>query len=346
MRQWTRVSKAHPCPICKKPDWCIMAPDGTAVICPRTESGRYIDGSGYLHTLKNTRHWIRETILATKDPEALPEHNGVIAKLAEQCCDERLLYALADEATKLGLQIEALRSLGCGWFGSGRALSIPMRRMSGGVIGLRFRDRSGRKWSAKGSKNGLFIPSTFDPTRSVVVVEGPTDTAACLGIGLNAIGLASSCMSWRIVAEAIVDRRAVFVLDNDGRNSEAGKHVARLAMQSAAYAKEVRVVLCPVKDMREWIVSESPTKAEFAAFIKTASVVVEPESRPGFKDINDLLDHLYSVTPLADGVWDRIENLQLDLDNRPTNIRYEAEADGLLRVVIDEGSQPEAAAEA
>ena len=52
---WVRVSRNHPCPVCGKPDWCIISSDGTAVICPRIEEGskRYIEGSGYLHLYKN-----------------------------------------------------------------------------------------------------------------------------------------------------------------------------------------------------------------------------------------------------------------------------------------------------
>ncbi len=46
-----RVSKQNPCPICGKPDWCLVAPDKSAAICPRTPDGsaKEIPGSGFLH---------------------------------------------------------------------------------------------------------------------------------------------------------------------------------------------------------------------------------------------------------------------------------------------------------
>ena len=46
------VSASHPCPICHKPDWCLAAADGTAVICARTEAGSVKrSDAGWLHRL-------------------------------------------------------------------------------------------------------------------------------------------------------------------------------------------------------------------------------------------------------------------------------------------------------
>ena len=44
-----RVSAAHPCPVCKKPDWCLDSPNGTAAICARVESGKRCGDAGWLH---------------------------------------------------------------------------------------------------------------------------------------------------------------------------------------------------------------------------------------------------------------------------------------------------------
>jgi len=35
-----RVSRRQPCPICGKPDWCLMAEDGSAAICARIEEAQ------------------------------------------------------------------------------------------------------------------------------------------------------------------------------------------------------------------------------------------------------------------------------------------------------------------
>ena len=34
-----RVSKQRPCPVCGKPDWCLIARDGSAAICARIAEG-------------------------------------------------------------------------------------------------------------------------------------------------------------------------------------------------------------------------------------------------------------------------------------------------------------------
>lgn len=57
--KWRVVTKADPCPICEKPDWCRRSPDGVKVACRRESRGKvktkqYKDGSeAYLHILSN-----------------------------------------------------------------------------------------------------------------------------------------------------------------------------------------------------------------------------------------------------------------------------------------------------
>src|SRR5687767_2042321 len=46
---WTRATKNAPCPVCRKPDWCVFKPD--IVLCMRVESDRPArgDAGGWLH---------------------------------------------------------------------------------------------------------------------------------------------------------------------------------------------------------------------------------------------------------------------------------------------------------
>ena len=55
--QMRRVNRRNPCPVCGKPDWCLVAEDGSAAICPRTPDGavKDIPGSGWLHILRKDR---------------------------------------------------------------------------------------------------------------------------------------------------------------------------------------------------------------------------------------------------------------------------------------------------
>ena len=50
-KEMQRVSAANPCPVCKKPDWCLVAPDGSAAICHRIESEKKCGEAGWLHRL-------------------------------------------------------------------------------------------------------------------------------------------------------------------------------------------------------------------------------------------------------------------------------------------------------
>ncbi len=53
--KWLRVTKHNLCPICGKPDWCLISQDGKAAICARIESDRPAGnkGAGWIHTLDN-----------------------------------------------------------------------------------------------------------------------------------------------------------------------------------------------------------------------------------------------------------------------------------------------------
>jgi hypothetical protein len=55
--KWLRVNRDNPCPICGKPDWCLISHDGKAAICARIESDRQAGhkGAGWIHKLDNAR---------------------------------------------------------------------------------------------------------------------------------------------------------------------------------------------------------------------------------------------------------------------------------------------------
>jgi hypothetical protein len=48
---WIRVTKSHSCPICGKPDWCLISADGNTCICARTQSDNRAGEAGWLHKL-------------------------------------------------------------------------------------------------------------------------------------------------------------------------------------------------------------------------------------------------------------------------------------------------------
>jgi hypothetical protein len=48
---YRRVTRANPCAICKKGDWCLASLDQTKAICPRVPSEINCGEAGFLHTL-------------------------------------------------------------------------------------------------------------------------------------------------------------------------------------------------------------------------------------------------------------------------------------------------------
>src|SRR4030042_1814088 len=54
--KWIRVTRHNQCPICGKPDWCLISEDGKIAICARIESHKPVGnkGAGWLHTLDNS----------------------------------------------------------------------------------------------------------------------------------------------------------------------------------------------------------------------------------------------------------------------------------------------------
>lgn len=53
---WLRVNRRNPCPVCGKPDWCLIAYDGKTAIRARIESYKPAGhkGAGWIHALDNS----------------------------------------------------------------------------------------------------------------------------------------------------------------------------------------------------------------------------------------------------------------------------------------------------
>lgn len=267
MATWTRVTKARPCPICGKPDWCLSSQDGSAAICPRTESKKFIEGSGYLHVLKETE-WSKEEWKPEK--KELPEHNEVMATMARKfylACDEEQ-QVNADE--RLGISHQSLRRLGMGWCASQSANTFPMFRHNRRVIGIRMRGTDGRKWAIKGSKQGLFIPSGLSDAKALFICEGPTDTAAMLDLGFAAIGRPSCMGATELIVEVAANRYVIIMADGDGPGMDGA---TRLAYALKKIARRVITMSPPAgyKDVRAWYRGGELRKEEALQHIKAAS---------------------------------------------------------------------------
>jgi hypothetical protein len=191
--------------------------------------------------------------------------------------------ALTALAERLGVQASALTRLGIGWAKTHHAWSFPMFDSKQRLVGIRLRGAdNGDKWAVEGSHNGLFWPNDLRPQGLLLVCEGPTDTAALLGLGYDAIGRPSCSGAVEMVIEAIrgMPRRDVVIVadadpprvDAQGRIIRPGLDGARrLAAELTAAGRRPKIILplTPHKDVRAWVCAGA-TRDALDAMIATA----------------------------------------------------------------------------
>tara|TARA_R100000655_G_scaffold9263_1_gene23226 strand:+ start:8629 stop:9429 length:801 start_codon:yes stop_codon:yes gene_type:complete len=246
--EWIRASRKKPCPVCNKFDWCLIAVNGSAAICPRAEKGSvaYIDGSGWLHKFGDDTS-PKPRLRAA--PKPLPEHNSILSVIFDKYrrqMDKDVLESLSDD---LGISSKSLDQMRVGFSKTNHAYAFPMLRSGNRFLGIRFRAKNGSKFAAKGSKQGLFVPSSFTLSRGILICEGPTDTAAMLDIDFNAIGRASCNSGDRLVKELVRDNPVAILADAD----DAGRIGARRLAKSLPRSVIIEPDGC--KDARDWVAS-------------------------------------------------------------------------------------------
>lgn len=252
---WVRVNKRQLCPVCGKPDWCMIARDGTAAICPRTSEGaeRYLDGSGWLHKLGNAKAPRRPP---PKPPRRPKIDAGAVMAECQRAVDSLRVVSLARD---LGVSALSLRRLGIGWSVQWQAFAFPMCDSAGRVIGIRLRNEQGDKWAVPGSRNGLFLPSR-EKRNPLLICEGPTDTAAMVSLDFDVVGR-PACRGCEDMVVAILRQEpyteVAIMADNDAPKADGsrpGQEGAReLAERIRSLVYAVKVVIPPVKDVRAWV---------------------------------------------------------------------------------------------
>lgn len=259
---WKRVTKSRRCLICARPDdehqsvWCGYAKDGSVSHCMFTPSPYKTASGGWLHF---------------RDPlKPQPQVRRQSAKPIEPWCNwDRLveLYQasmngqLVNAAASLGVSLASLKALRAGW--DGEALTFPMHDAKWQIIGIRRRlekveSKDDRQRCTKGSHPGIGGPAVI-PAGPMWITEGPTDCAALVTLGLNALWRPSCSGGVEILKLLTAGRTVTIVGDNDTPDKNG-----RLAGQSGALAlgralipvcESMRVMFPPdgVKDAREWL---------------------------------------------------------------------------------------------
>jgi hypothetical protein len=246
---WIRATRAHPCPICGKPDWCTFTK--TIALCMRTESTRPSrgDAGGWLHELgerPRQSEWRRLRVR---------ERVGVdFESLADEYQDALDLDGLGVLSRQLGVSTDALELTGVGWCAERQAWSWPMYDHEARVVGVRLRDaRTSSKYAVPGSREGVFMgdcPKHSPPP--VLVTEGPTDLCAGFDIGFTAIGRPSCTGGTKQLVRLLRSLDVVVVADRDGPGLRGADALASVLLPGV---RSLRIISPPAphKDLRAWL---------------------------------------------------------------------------------------------
>lgn len=237
-----RVTKAKPCAVCGKPDYCTRFRDSGNAICMRVESAKQFKNGGYLHKTGESNGNNRLVQPDTKKRgccEMVTNWNLVVKDYCKAA--DGKIKTLAES---LGVSADSLRALRVGW--DGDAFCAPMRNHENAIIGIRRRFPDGKKLSVCGGKEGLFYKDGFKPNGQVLIVEGFTDTSAALSLGFDAIGRPSCTGGIEFLKQMCKTSKAIVVADDD----TPGLRGARLLVRQLPNAK---MLVPPTKDLRQWL---------------------------------------------------------------------------------------------
>jgi hypothetical protein len=276
--KWLRVRKDRPCPICHRTDWCMVVADGSVALCARVSNGAVKavgdKGAGWLHRLRagDQRHRTRGVAIPSESTEA-PDFPALV----ERYCSAADPVWVRQLAGDLGVFAPSLHRLRVGW--DGDAFTFPMQDPTGRIVGIRRRFPSGRKLSVKGGHEGLFIPSALPADGTLLVCEGPTDTAALLDLGFAAIGRPSCAGGTRYLVTLARGREVVIVADADPPGERGA---AVLAATLRIYCPLVRTIAPPagIKDARAWK-QAGATPGDLLASIAPAPILRSTVKRVG-----------------------------------------------------------------
>jgi len=263
---WKLVTKREPCQCCAKPDWCLIKDDGTEALCQRVESDKRWGDAGWLHKLTDPI-----PVYRAPKPKRKPEPPPDFGKLAWRCMDT--LPDQDDLARQLGVSEESLGRLIYGYSKRHMCWTFPMRLPNGAICGIlrRFRDGTKRTW--KGSRNGLFVPTNLHAGLPLWICEGPTDTAAMLTVGLEAIGRMGNTGGKAMLIEYVTRwkcRDIIIMADRDRAGSDAERLTLHGAESLAGEltGKHVRIVRPPGKKDARQCVQSGWTREVFEAIAK------------------------------------------------------------------------------
>lgn len=261
---WHNASAKEPCPICGKTDWCAIADNGSAAVCRRVPSEKMTPTGGYVHRLAGeAKAQVQSSSTSTFSPNVEEYFAALPQGKLQTALSRRLMM-------KLGVPEHLFVVMDVRWDDKAKAAAFPMRDASGHIIGIRYRSLdTGKKWSLKGSHDGLFMLTNLEES-PLVICEGASDTLAAGALGLWAVGRSSCSTGTKLLQEFVKRHRAteaIIVSDNDSPKTRPDGSTWRPGIEGAERLKSElgipsRIVLPPskYKDLRGWYYGAGITK--------------------------------------------------------------------------------------
>ena len=261
MTRWIRVSRRDVCPVCGRADWCLVAEDGSAAICPRIESAKRCGEAGWLHRLAD-----RPAPWPARSPWQIPIDREPKARAEEIAALSRRLQAEADKSRaidrlggELGLSLQSLIRFGVGWSFRDGFSSWPMFDHRGWIVGINRRFPDGTKKIVTGHRAGLYMPADLPEDLSriegtLLVTEGATDAVAAMDLGVWAVGRFSCSHGIELLVKVVTRIRPAKLVPVGDADEPGQRGVECLASVLLAYVRQLKVIFppSPHKDFRAW----------------------------------------------------------------------------------------------
>lgn len=219
----------------------------------RVDSSRPMKNGGHWHPLGS------KPVNVPREAPPAPEIDA--ASLMAGFRSNTTPVMLARLSASLGVTTDSLTRTGCAWAAPHRAWAWPMVNGQGKPVGIRLRTDDGRKWSVRGGREGIFVP--YGTSRTAYIVEGPTDLAAALTLGLWGIGRPScrgSVAHTQITINRLSIKRVILITDNDPQkwNEKLQRWEKSPGIEGAkSLARELQIpvasMLLPAKDLRQFL---------------------------------------------------------------------------------------------
>lgn len=265
---WVNVQDAKlKCPVCGKPDWCLLHIDGKKVICPRVKSTTTLGGAGFLHKVYDNG------LCMDKTPRKRRSNKCVNWKrVASQYFrrGRKNLDKLEALSVELGLNLDNMRlKWGLGW--DGEAYTIPAKDGFGQLNGIMRRFPDGEKVWVSRSRNGLFMPKLKSWEGNLFICEGWTDACALVDLGFRAVARSNCQTGLQYLKQLLGSHpgiaQACIVGDNDPNNvhGDVGqKGMDKLARELYGTVSWVAKTTVPeqFKDMRQWYTKGGATRQD------------------------------------------------------------------------------------